>query len=137
MESRIPSPNRGLMEVLMSQKMRMTMLMVASEATVLFKAMAPKRTGRMAASAKPSVRLSDKTTRVNTKWGNHDRWMGVVSVDAVDPFNKAPYPVWNMSGAGPGKHPRSTGRRPKFGPFEGSYTFNKVTKAMRGANAVS
>ena len=117
MDARIPMPNKGLAEVLMSPRMRIVMLAVALEARGLFMANAPKRTGQLISSARGTVQVSDL--------GKRDRYMGVVRVGA-------PYAVWNQTGAGPGHHPKSTGRVPWFGSFEGAYTFNRVVRQMGG-----
>ncbi|AYR03168.1 hypothetical protein SEA_OCTOBIEN14_20 [Gordonia phage Octobien14] len=118
MEVNIPSPNPGLRKFLLSATLNKALVPVAIEAAALYMALAPKRSGRLAASATPRVSLH--------QYGKRDpRWIAEVQV-------QAPYSVWNEMGAGPGKHPKSTGNTPRYGPFEGSFTFKKVLEGMKG-----
>lgn len=71
--------------------------------------------GRLRAGAKPGVTFSAYT---------RDRPIGTVT-------NRVFYAVWNLTGAGPGMHTRSTGRTPRFGPFQGDYTYSKIIAQMR------
>lgn len=114
----IPVPNKGLAAVLMSPATKKTMGTVGNDARTIFVAKAPKRTGDLAESTVSSVGISNKAKGM-------PRWEAVIEV-------RVPYGVWNQTGAGPGMHPRSTGNRPIFGPFEGAYTFSEVVRIMGG-----
>ncbi|QGH75749.1 head-tail connector protein [Gordonia phage Syleon] len=119
MEVRLyPDPNPGLAKFLLSASLNKALAGVAVEAAALYMALAPKRSGRLASSATPRVVLSGKPE-------GPDRWVASVQV-------RAPYSVWNEMGAGPRKHPKSTGKDPWYGPFEGSFTFKKVLEGMKG-----
>lgn len=110
--------NEGLTNWLAtSVELRACLLGWAVKFTTAYKAAAPHKTGRLAASAVPGVEWS--------KYKN-DRPIGTVKV-------LAPYAVWNLTGAGPGRHQHSTGRTPKYGPFDGSYTFRTITEALQGS----
>ncbi|QNJ57065.1 head-tail connector protein [Gordonia phage Rabbitrun] len=117
---RVPEPNRAVAAVLVSSRMRQEMSLLAMKARALYAGSVPKRTGRLASSAVSG------TAMLNI--ARQDRWMGFVRVTA-------PYSVWNEMGAGPrrpgGKLPRATGKRPMFGSFGGSFTFNKVTSQLK------
>lgn len=114
--------NEGMAKVLLSQDMKRCLLAVAQEAAEGFKVLAPRRTGRMAGSAKASTKWSDL--------GPRDRWMGVVTVDARDPKNNKKYAVWNQTGAGDYQHPRSRDQQPKYGAYRGAFTFTDVVELM-------
>lgn len=51
-------------------------------------------------------------------------------------MNTTYYAVWNLTGAGPGKHVNSTGREPKYGPFQGDFTFGKIVKAVQAGGGL-
>lgn len=126
MKADIPKPNPGLAAVGKSAAMRLVLLRLAMEAAQLYRTMAPvgreMDSGRLRASARAGVRLSDLGQGQAVPG---DRLMGTVDVDAY-------YAVWNEMGAGPGKHPKSTGRMPKYGPFDGSHTFTQILETLRG-----
>lgn len=100
-----------------SVELRACLLGWAAKFAAAYKAEAPHRTGRLASSAVPGVEMSKYTG---------DRPIGTVKV-------LAPYAVWNLTGAGPGMHERSTGRKPRFGPFHGDFTFTRIANELRGS----
>lgn len=110
--------NEGIKEWLRSSvELRAALLGWAVKFTTAYKAEAPHKTGRLASSAVAGVEWSKYT---------NDRPIGTVKV-------RAPYAVWNLTGAGPGKHERSTGRMPRFGPFRGDFTFTRIANELRGS----
>lgn len=111
-----PIPNPGLGKMLVSKQLYQALVPLAVQATALYAAMAPKRTGTMVRSARPRIRKNEIAKQ--------DRWVAEVKVGAY-------YGVWNEMGAGPGMHPKSTGNRPRYGPFAGSFTFKKVLEGMK------
>ncbi|AXQ64391.1 head-tail connector protein [Gordonia phage Neville] len=115
-----PTPNPALAQVLLSPRMRTEMSQLAAKARGLYMGKAPKRTGKLASSAKHGTRVSNKF--------EYPRWTGFVQVGAD-------YSVWNEMGAGPrrpgGKLPRATGKKPFFGSFKGSFTFEKVVDGLK------
>lgn len=109
--------NRGLKSWLAtSNDLRVELLDWALFFAVSYRNVAPTRTGHLKSTARGSVVPDD--------W-NRDRPMGALKVSAR-------YAVWNLTGAGPHMHRRSTGRRPKFGPFKGDFTFSKILAFAQG-----
>lgn len=119
----IPSKNAGLIEFLgTSPELRSELLSWAQRFANAYRFTAPvgrsATAGRLSRGAKPGLTMGD--------WSgaNPKRPMGTVT-------NRVPYAVWNLTGAGPGKHTKSTGRMPWYGPFQGAYTFEKIISMIR------
>lgn len=100
-----------------SPGLRSELFKYALALSAAYKVSAPRRSGHLASSVVPGTAWSS--------YGRKRRPVGTVTVRAY-------YAVWNLTGAGPGMHRRSTGRQPKFGPFRGSYTFGKIVGELRG-----
>lgn len=109
----IPKPNKGA-EAWMheSDKLKQHLFFQAGLIALKYRAVAPKTSGELRGSASVSVGPTDYKQRKG-------RPMGSVNVNAK-------HAVWNLTGAGPGMHTHSTGRMPRYGPFKGDYTFEKI-----------
>lgn len=113
-------PNPALVSFLAtSQPLRRELLETALKVASLYMANLPSsskypRTGRLKAG-----------TRVSLSWNEltNDRPQAEVQ-------NNTYYAVWNLTGAGPGMHTHSTGKRPRYGPFKGDYTFREALKVF-------
>ena len=107
-----------------SQELRSELFQCALKLSREYMTEAPRRTGRMASSVRPGLAWST--------YNNTNVPIGTVSNDVKAP-NGHGYAVYNLTGAGPGKHRRSTGKNPRFGPFQGDFTFNRIVKQMGGS----
>lgn len=115
-----PSRNEGIKSFLLtSVQLRAELLGWATKFANAYRMEAPtgrsKTAGRLKSGAVPGVQMGDY---------KKDRPIGTVK-------NRVHYSVWNLTGAGPGKHTRSTGNMPRFGPFDGHYTFEKIIRKMQ------
>lgn len=113
----VPKPNKGLEYVVReSDRLKRELFYTAMTVAARFMADAPRDSGRMAASTSASQEASDYAKSAG-------RPIGAVRVSA-------PYAVWRLTGAGPGKHTHSTGNEPRGGPYDGDYTFTTIIKKM-------
>lgn len=114
--------NEGIKNwLLTSVQLRSELLMWATRFANEYRMTAPtgrsETAGRLKAGAVPGVQMGD--------W-RKDRPIGTVK-------NRVHYAVWNLTGAGPGMHTRSTGRTPRYGPFKGDFTFETIIRKMQAS----
>lgn len=116
----IPKPNPALENfVRTDDRLKRELFYTAMTVAARFQATARKGTGRMAASTVVGTEPTDYAPAAG-------RPTGTVRVTA-------PYTVWRLTGAGPGMHPRSTGKEPWGGPYGGDFTFKHIIEQMGGS----
>lgn len=110
------APNPAVVDVLTAnQRLRNQLFEIALRLSSAYMSELPARTGKLKGG-----------TRVTMAWNTQADTPRPEARVVNDTF----YSVWNLTGAGPGMHEHSTGNRPKYGPFEGRYTFTEALKVF-------
>lgn len=115
-----PEPNPAVTDMFTnSQGLRRELLTTAIKLSSAYMANLPVRTGKLKSGTRVMM-----ATNTQAKTGPRPEARIV---------NDTFYSTWNLTGAGPGMHTRSTGNEPKFGSFKGDYTFTEALRVFGGA----